>query len=184
MPERRLTLIVQDTRICERVVFIACKRKGGPLLKCRGSLHVEKTLEKGVWCACGGVDEASASGGPGRRNEDCFRSTRGPRLSFFLFCRMPAPELEGQFDDAPIDKLPEDIRQQYNYIDDTPSEHSDDDFDSEELDDDHARVEDEDWEIAERGGCSNPTLQISPFFDSPHHKTLLKSTIACDSILP
>lgn len=119
-----------------------------------------------------GVDEASAShgGGPGRRNEDCFRSTRGPRLSFFLFCRMPAPELEGQFDDAPIDKLPEDIRQQYSYIDDTPSEHSDDisegddDFDSEELDDYHARVEDEDWEIAERGGCSNLALQISPFF--------------------
>lgn len=68
---------------------------------------------------------------------------------------MPAPELEGQFDDAPIDKLPDDIRQQY--IDDTPPEHSDDisegdddDFDSEELDDDFARVEDEDWEIAER----------------------------------
>ena len=92
---------------------------------------------------------------------------------FFLFCRMPAPELEGQFDDAPIDKLPKDIRQQYNYIDDTPSEHSDDisegddDFDSEELDYDHARVEDEDWEIAERGGCSNPTLQISPFLIPP-----------------
>jgi hypothetical protein len=86
---------------------------------------------------------------------------------------MPAPELEGQFDDAPIDKLPEDIRQQYNYIDDTPSEHSDDilegddDSDSEELDDDHARAEDEDWEIAERGGCSNPTLQISPFLIPP-----------------
>ncbi|KAN0123286.1 RIO1 family domain containing protein [Russula decolorans] len=70
---------------------------------------------------------------------------------------MPAPELEGQFDDAPIDKLPEDLRQQYNYIDDTPPEHhsddlseGDDDSDSEELHDDFARVEDEDWEIAER----------------------------------
>ena len=72
---------------------------------------------------------------------------------------MPAPELEGQFDDAPIDKLPKDLRRQYNYIDDTPPEHSDDisdgddDFDSEELHDDFARVEDEDWEITERGGC-------------------------------
>ena len=111
----------------------------------------------------------------------------------FLFCRMPAPpppavELEGQFNDAPIDKLPEDFRQQHNYIDDTPPEHSDDtsegddSFTSEELDD-FTRVEDEDWEIAERGGCSNPTLQIFSFL-IPHHKTLLNSTIACDSILP
>ncbi|KAI0272918.1 RIO1-domain-containing protein [Russula aff. rugulosa BPL654] len=67
----------------------------------------------------------------------------------------PAVEL-GRFDDAPIDKLPEDFRQQYNHIDDTSPEHSDetsegnDDFDSEELDGDFARVEDEDWEIAEK----------------------------------
>jgi len=92
---------------------------------------------------------------------------------FFLIYRMPAPQLEGQFDDAPIDKLPEDFRQRYSYIDDTSPELSDDisegdgDFDFEELDDDFARVEDEDWEIAERGGCSNPTLQILSFFDSP-----------------
>jgi hypothetical protein len=79
---------------------------------------------------------------------------------------MPAPppaavELEGQFDDAPIDKLPGDFRQQYNYVDDTPSDdisEGDDDIDSEDLDDDFARVEDEDWEIAERGGSSDPTL--------------------------
>jgi RIO kinase 1 len=83
---------------------------------------------------------------------------------------MPAPELEGQFDDAPIDKFPEDFRQQCNYIDDTAPEHSDDiseddsDSDSEELDDHFARVEDEDWEITERGGCSNLTLQNFPFF--------------------
>ena len=102
----------------------------------------------------------------------------------------PTTELEeGQFDDAPIDKLPKDFREQYNCIDDTPPEHADDvsedddDFDSEELDDDFARVEDEDWEIAERGGCSNPTLQNFSFL-IPHHKTLLNSTIACDSILP
>ncbi len=98
----------------------------------------------------------------------------------------PAVELEGQFDDAPIDKLPEDFRQQYNYIDDSSPEHSDDisegDDDSEELDD-FARVEDEDWEIAERGGCSNPTLQYLSLL-IPHHKTLLNNTIACDSTLP
>lgn len=82
----------------------------------------------------------------------------------------PAVELEGQFDDAPIDKIPEDFRQQYNYIDDTSPELSDDisegndDFDSEELDDDLARVEDEDWEVAERGGCSNRTLPKILFF--------------------
>jgi hypothetical protein len=105
---------------------------------------------------------------------------------------MPAPELEGQFDDAPIDKLPEDLRQQYNYIDDTPPEHhsddlseGDDDSDSEELHDDFARVEDEDWEIAERGGCSkSDAAQISQFLIPPSHKTLLNNTIACDSILP
>jgi RIO kinase 1 len=78
---------------------------------------------------------------------------------------MPAPPPppaveEGQFDDAPIDKLPEDFRQGVNYIDSSPeqsedSSEGDDDFDS---DDDLARVEDEDWEIAERGGCSSPTL--------------------------
>ena len=102
----------------------------------------------------------------------------------------PAVELEeGQFDDAPIDKHSEEFRQQYNYIDDSPPEHSDDisegddDFDSEELGDDFARVEDEDWEIAERGECSNPTLQIFSFLIS-YHKTLLNNTIACDSILP
>lgn len=88
---------------------------------------------------------------------------------------MPAPPLaaeleEGQFDDAPIDKLPEEVRQQHNYIDDSPQEHSDgisegdDDFDFEELGDDFTRVEDEDWEIAERGECSNPTLQYFLFF--------------------
>jgi hypothetical protein len=76
---------------------------------------------------------------------------------------MPAPPPppaieEGQFDDAPVDKLPQDLRQGYNYIDHTPPEQSedssdddDDDFDSEEPDDDLTRVEDEDWEIAERG---------------------------------
>jgi hypothetical protein len=81
---------------------------------------------------------------------------------------MPAP---GQFDDAPIDKFPEDFRQQCNYIDDTAPDHSDDiseddddDSDFEELDDHFARVEDEDWEIAERGGCSNLTLQKFPIF--------------------
>jgi hypothetical protein len=122
--------------------------------------------------ACGVVwIAACATGGPAAgMRQIAFGSTRGPNSSSFLFCRMPAPEHEGQFDDAPIDKLPEDVRQQYNYIDDTPPEHSDgtsegdDDFDSEELDDDFARVEDEDWEIAERGGCSNPTLKFLSLF--------------------
>jgi hypothetical protein len=88
---------------------------------------------------------------------------------------MSAPELEGQFDDAPIDKFPGDFRQQHNYVDDTPPEHlddiseGDDDSDFEELDDDFARVEDEDWEIAERGGYSNPIrrCKFSKTFDSP-----------------
>jgi hypothetical protein len=110
----------------------------------------------------------------GRRNVPLSNLGRlsPPLSSFFLFCRMPAPELEGKFDDA-IDKLTEDFQQQHNYIDDTPPEHSDDtsegddDSDSEEPDDDFARVEDEDWEITERGGCSNPTLQNFSNFDSP-----------------
>jgi hypothetical protein len=84
---------------------------------------------------------------------------------------MPAPPPppaieEGQFDNAPTDKLPEDFRQGVNYIDDSSPDQSedssegDDDFDS---DDDLARVEDEDWEIAERGECSNPMLQYFYF---------------------
>jgi hypothetical protein len=83
---------------------------------------------------------------------------------------MPAPPPppaveEGQFDDAPTDRLPKGFRQD-NYSDDTAPEQSedssegDDDFDS---DDDLARVEDEDWEIAERGGSSNPTLLCFSF---------------------
>jgi hypothetical protein len=43
------------------------------------------------------------------------------------------------------------------------SSDGDDDFDT---DDDLARVEDEDWEIAERGRCSNPTL-LYLYFDLP-----------------
>jgi hypothetical protein len=125
------------------------------------------------------------------------RPQRAPEVAInaawhFLFCRMPAPPPPaveiGQFDDAPIDKLPGDSRPLYKYIDDTSPEHSDntsegDDSDSEELDDDFARVEDEDWEITEKGGCSNPTLQCSLFLMS-NPKTLLNNTIACDSILP
>ena len=81
----------------------------------------------------------------------------------------PVPAEEDQFDDAPIDRLREDFRQGDNYIDDTTLEQSadrsggDDDFDSDELDDDLARVESEDWEIAERGTCSNPTLLYFSF---------------------
>lgn len=63
---------------------------------------------------------------------------------------------EGQFDDAPIDM---DVRQGYNYIDETRREHLEDssegddsdDIHSEGSEDDFTRVEDEDWEIAERG---------------------------------
>ncbi|KAI0004633.1 RIO1-domain-containing protein [Russula compacta] len=63
---------------------------------------------------------------------------------------------EGQFDNAPIDTHPEDFRQGYNHIDETPMEQlevsseDDDDFHSEESDDNFARAEDEDWEIAEK----------------------------------
>ena len=52
----RLTLIVQDGRIYGRVVFIICECKWGPLLKCRGSLHVVETLREcsgGVWSGGG-----------------------------------------------------------------------------------------------------------------------------------
>ena len=87
----------------------------------------------------------------------CLESARGPSSS--LLCGMPSPPPpaveEGQFDDAPTDGLPKGFRQD-NYSDDTASEDTsegDDDFDS---DDGLARVEDEDWEIAERGGSSNP----------------------------
>ena len=34
-----LTLIVQHSRICGQVVFVAYKCERGPLLKCRGDLH-------------------------------------------------------------------------------------------------------------------------------------------------
>ena len=52
----RLTLIVQDGRIYGRVVFIVCECKWGPLLKCRGSLHVVETLrEKRAVVVCGVV---------------------------------------------------------------------------------------------------------------------------------
>ena len=68
----------------------------------------------------------------------------------------PPPAVkEGRFDDAPIDGSGD------NYNDDThpgtvrDNSDGDDDFDT---DNDLARVEDEDWEIAKRGGCSNPTL--------------------------
>jgi hypothetical protein len=85
---------------------------------------------------------------------------------------MPAPPPpaveEGQFEDAPIDRHPDDYRGGDNYIDDTPSEQSedsseeDDDFDSDDPDT-LARVEDEDWEIAERGTRQNPTLLYFSF---------------------
>ena len=75
----------------------------------------------------------------------------------------PPPVIEqGQFDDAIIDH-PEDFRQRYNYIDETPPEQSESeelessDSEDSESDDDFAQVEDEDWEIAERGKPSRPT---------------------------
>jgi len=71
---------------------------------------------------------------------------------------------EGQFDDAADDMHSEGVRQGYNYIDETrleqieDSSEGDDDVysESEESDDDLTRVEDEDWEIAERGTRLNP----------------------------
>ena len=72
---------------------------------------------------------------------------------------------EGQFHDAPDDMHPENIRQGYNYIDGTPLEQMEDSSEGdsdvysefEESDDDLTRVEDEDWEIAERGTRLNPS---------------------------
>jgi RIO kinase 1 len=69
----------------------------------------------------------------------------------------PPPVVEGQFDDPP-DRHPEGYRQENNEIVpeqlEVSSESDDDDDDdihTEESDDDFTRVEDEDWEIAERG---------------------------------
>lgn len=73
---------------------------------------------------------------------------------------------EGQFDDAPTGIHPHDVRQGFNYVDETPLEPSEDSSeDSEDGDDplsegsdgDFTRVEDEDWEIAERGTSLNPS---------------------------
>jgi hypothetical protein len=72
---------------------------------------------------------------------------------------------EGQFDDAADNMHPKGVRQGYNYIDETrleqigDSSECDDDVysESEESGDDSTRVEDEDWEIAERGTCLNPS---------------------------
>ena len=66
---------------------------------------------------------------------------------------------EGQFDDAPDDMHPEGVQQGHGYIDETPLEQTEDSSEgdsdvyseSEDSDDDLTRVEDEDWEIAERG---------------------------------
>ena len=66
---------------------------------------------------------------------------------------------EGQFDDAPIDILPADVRQGHNYIDETRWDQLEDSSEGDDSDgihsvgseDDRTRVEDEDWEIAERG---------------------------------
>lgn len=77
---------------------------------------------------------------------------------------------DGQFDDAPTDRHPEDFRQGYDHMDKTPMEQSevssedDDDFHSEESDDNFARAEDEDWEIAEKGRRSGPTPLGFPLF--------------------
>ena len=86
---------------------------------------------------------------------------------------MPAPELEGQFDGVPIDKPPEDFRQQHNYIDDTPPEHSDDisedddDFDSDELDDNFARVEDERAGKSQKGVGTRIRSDAAKFLKNP-----------------
>jgi len=66
---------------------------------------------------------------------------------------------EGQFDDAPDDMHPEGVRQGHSYMDETLLEQIEDSSEgdsdvyseSEDSDDDLTRVEDEDWEIAERG---------------------------------
>ena len=100
----------------------------------------------------------------------------------------PLPAIEdGQFDDAPIDSHPESSRP-YNYIDHTPLEPSegtsegDDDFFSEDSQDGIARVEDEDWEIAERGERRESST-ITPSFLIPLHKILPNNTIVCDNTL-
>jgi hypothetical protein len=100
---------------------------------------------------------------------------------------IPAVE-DGQFDDAPMDSHPERSLRQYNYIDDTPLEQSedssegDDDIHSEDLDDSFARVEDEDWEIAERGKKRESYTTI-PSVLIFLHKILPNNTIVCDNIL-
>jgi hypothetical protein len=76
---------------------------------------------------------------------------------------------EGQFDDAPVDVHPEDVRQGYNYIDEAPLDQLEDSSEGDDSDDIHSedgftvtRVEDEDWEIAERGAH----LDRSPLYCS------------------
>lgn len=70
---------------------------------------------------------------------------------------------EGQFDDAPDDMHPEGVRQR-NDIDETSIEQIEDSsegdngvYSESEDSDDDLRVEDEDWEIAERGTRLNPS---------------------------
>ena len=70
---------------------------------------------------------------------------------------------EGQFDDAPDDMHPEGVRQR-NDIDETSIEQIEDSsegdngvYSESEDSDDDLRVEDEDWEIAERGTLLNPS---------------------------
>jgi hypothetical protein len=89
----------------------------------------------------------------------------------------PLPAVDAPIDDSSL--------RRYNYIDDTPLEHSedssegDDDLYSEDLDD--TRVEDEDWEIAERGrnflsSCCEYMSLIFFFY-----KTLPNNTIVYDN---
>ena len=89
------------------------------------------------------------------------RSARGTWRKFANLCRMSTPIVE----DAADDMHPGGVRQGYNYIDEIrlgqieDSSEGDDDVysESEESDDDLTRVEDEDWEIAERGTRLNPS---------------------------
>ena len=71
---------------------------------------------------------------------------------------------EGQFDDAPDDMHPEGVRQGHNNVDEISleqiedsSEGDNDVYSGSEDSDDDLRVEDEDWEIAERGTRLNPS---------------------------
>jgi hypothetical protein len=76
---------------------------------------------------------------------------------------------QGQFDDPLTDRHPEGILRGYDYIDEALLEQVEEDSEgddhtySEGSDDDFTRVEDEDWEIAEKGKRLDPSSPYTSY---------------------